>query len=295
MSRKETSNDGSLDLLLDTICNTFGGVLFISLLVVVMLNLTSKEVSQTPASKASQTALINGRKELNRTQRGVAGLRKAIELQEQAKGVIVDPKLAELVRKLAGAQETHGGLEDGRSEQVGNIADMLADLNQRNIALQTTKDSLIKADQRLRQEMALRSKTSTLPTPKVTDKAQVVLFLRKGRLCSYVERDPDGQLVISDAECEVKEEGGQTFVVPKPNTGTRVDPAGDHRHAITNKLAIFDKEKHYLKIFVWPDSFEHFSVVRTVIVAKGFQYSLNPIPADGKIFIGTPERPDIVF
>ena len=41
MSRKPNDDDGSLELLLDTICNTFGGVLFISILVILLLNLSS--------------------------------------------------------------------------------------------------------------------------------------------------------------------------------------------------------------------------------------------------------------
>ena len=44
MSRhKADLDESSLELLLDTICNTFGGVLFISILVVIMVNLSTKE------------------------------------------------------------------------------------------------------------------------------------------------------------------------------------------------------------------------------------------------------------
>ena len=51
MSRRKQQNDnGSLELLLDTICNTFGGILFISLLVVILLNTTSEKI-ETICSK----------------------------------------------------------------------------------------------------------------------------------------------------------------------------------------------------------------------------------------------------
>ena len=40
MSRRRASRQDSLELLLDTICNTFGGVLFIAILVVLLLQQT---------------------------------------------------------------------------------------------------------------------------------------------------------------------------------------------------------------------------------------------------------------
>ena len=60
MSRKrpDESNSASLDLLLDTICNTFGGVLFVSMLVVILLNMSAAEVSDEPPSASAAEKLI---------------------------------------------------------------------------------------------------------------------------------------------------------------------------------------------------------------------------------------------
>ena len=48
MSRRRAAKQDSLELLLDTICNTFGGVLFIAILVVMLLQQTGKGVSPPP-------------------------------------------------------------------------------------------------------------------------------------------------------------------------------------------------------------------------------------------------------
>ena len=37
------------------------------------------------------------------------------------------------------------------------------------------------------------------------------------------------------------------------------------------------------------------TTVRTVIVTKGFEYSLVPIPKDEKIYLGPAKGPEIVF
>jgi hypothetical protein len=41
MSRRKRTADSSLELLLDTICNTFGGVLFLAILICVLLRMAS--------------------------------------------------------------------------------------------------------------------------------------------------------------------------------------------------------------------------------------------------------------
>ena len=68
MARKKSNvNAGSLDLLLDTICNTFGGILLIALLVVIMLTETSKSTSESETKEQSAVELVkneNMRQEL---------------------------------------------------------------------------------------------------------------------------------------------------------------------------------------------------------------------------------------
>ena len=65
-----------------------------------------------------------------------------------------------------------------------------------------------------------------------------------------------------------------------------IDPSGDVGGKIAKKLARFENSKYYLAIFVWPDSFEHFGVVRNVAVESGFQYRLVPFPEGEKIYTG---------
>jgi hypothetical protein len=55
MGRRRSLGQDSLELLLDTICNTFGGVLFIAMMVVLLLQQTSKDVPPpTPLPPAEE-------------------------------------------------------------------------------------------------------------------------------------------------------------------------------------------------------------------------------------------------
>ena len=62
MSRKAAPVGDSLDLLLDTICNTFGGILFIAMLVVILTSQISRDAApsapaQNPAARFGDFAV----------------------------------------------------------------------------------------------------------------------------------------------------------------------------------------------------------------------------------------------
>ena len=61
--RKKTEDDSSLDLLLDTMCNTFGGIVFITILVALITSNTSKVINQIKYSKYPSTKNIKDVKE----------------------------------------------------------------------------------------------------------------------------------------------------------------------------------------------------------------------------------------
>ena len=61
--RKRSEDDSSLDLLLDTMCNTFGGIVFITILVALITNDTTKVINQIKYSKYPSTKNIKDVKE----------------------------------------------------------------------------------------------------------------------------------------------------------------------------------------------------------------------------------------
>ena len=99
MSRhRGAADESSLELLLDTICNTFGGVLFISILVVILVNMSSEAVSTTPPDEISQSELIQMETQLQQSQERMQKLRRAIELQKDIEKKFVEPETKDLVR-----------------------------------------------------------------------------------------------------------------------------------------------------------------------------------------------------
>jgi hypothetical protein len=295
MTRHEESDDGSLDLLLDTICNTFGGVLFISMLVVILLSMTSEQVDFSPPSETSQEDLVQLNQKLERERKEMESLEREIKQQQQIEKQIVDPRLRELVLNLKTSQHLRTNLVKRRSQEleeisdaqieVNEIAQFLHDLSQQ---LQLAESDFATRQQRLEQEIKSRTRNvKKLPKARQTTKVELPFFLHEGRLCSYAKRGADGVLQPNPTEVEERTDAqGKLFLSPKSGAGLLVDSSGANQQSITQKLNQFDKGQHYIAVFVRPDSFGNFPALRQLLVAAEFEYRLVPVSADEDIYIG---------
>ena len=197
MRRSITADAGSLELLLDTICNTFGGVLFISILVVVLLNMTSKQLAVDPPSRNAQAELLEVRELLQDSKKEMSRLTATLAQQERLQEHIFDePELEGQVDKLEMLRKTCQDRRDQKIALLNDIAESQIEVNviaqelkNRENAIADAEQKLKALDARLHQEVETRTQTARLPTPRHTRKAEIAFFLRGGRLCSYFKRD----------------------------------------------------------------------------------------------------------
>ncbi len=285
----------SLELLLDTICNTFGGILFISMLVVLLLNATGKRIAHEPPDKAAQARLASL---TARSREEIARLRKALAEQEKtAKTVGWSPELVNEVKRLKAVQENRAGLAREKGNVLNETAESQRKVNQIVQDLKDLEDKIARARQNLagielelETELRIRSRTVQMPKMRTTTKREVPIFLRGGRLSSYAKRGPAGRLVPNVAECEEKSDAEGLYIQPKQGVGTTVNLQGDPAGAVAARVTEFDKDHDYLAIFVWPDSFRYFAVVKNIMVRNGFEYRLVPFPGGDKIRLTTAPR-----
>src|SRR4051812_32574075 len=94
--------DSSLELLLDTICNTFGGVLFLAILVCILLQNTghsnTHERSGPRFTEAEVIDLVRQQQEL---ETALEGLRSAAAQQDRLAAQFVKPEAKDLHDSLA--------------------------------------------------------------------------------------------------------------------------------------------------------------------------------------------------
>lgn len=293
MSRKSASSD-SLDLLLDTICNTFGGVLFIALLVIVLLNLSGKKAAVVPPSPAAQSKLQTAQKELAATQAELNRLRDVAAQQAEIADRLGDARLRNLVRQFKLNETTISTVTARRADQLKDSASAQVNANQIAESLQKLDQALTAArqrlavvDQQLQAERKLRTRTVHLPRQRETQKRQVAYLLTGGRLHAYVRVAADGKLEREEGDTKVAQSPEGEFLLPVPGGGVTVTPSGDNQAPLAQKLRGFPPQDVFVTICVWPDSFAHFAPLRQYLVAQGFEYQLVPMRKDGKAVITT--------
>ncbi len=293
MNHSEETRSGSLELLLDTICNTFGGILFISILVVVLLNMVKRQIAIEAPKPSAQLEMLSLKRRLSTLQQELATLRTMARQQEDLRDMIVSPELEALAEQLKVSEETSRELVSRANRVLLDTCESQAEVNRIATALKGTADGLRKAKEELarvetelRGEIQARTRTAKLPVPRDTFKDEVALFLKEGRLTCYAKVGPGGGLTPNTQECEEKADRKGRYAEPRDGAGTPVDLGGGAAERLSAQLAHYDPDRCYLAVAVWPDSFAHFGVVRNLMVQLHFEYRLIPMEKDARIYFG---------
>lgn len=302
MSRRAATSGDSLDLLLDTICNAFGGIVFIAMLVAILANQISRDAAPTAPSAESSRTLRGIRSELTQSETRLTKLRQAVRQKEDLERRFADSESLGLLDSLRSLDDNSDALLKERSQKLTNVAESQAELVETARELERLAQQLAEAKQRLLQEKqkleneaSLRSRTSEVPQQRATQKSAIPFFLRDGRLSAFAHRNDDGQIVQNEAESRIVEEApGKRFIEIVPGAGLAIATDGSNVAEIAARLADFDRTQHFLSIFVYKDSFVHFESVKNEMIRGGFEYHLVPFPDDAKVYIGDQTEPVLV-
>jgi len=302
MSRKSAPVGDSLDLLLDTICNTFGGILFIAMLVVILTNQVSRDAAPSAPSAESSRALRRLRGELTESESRLTKLRQAVRQKEDLERQFADPESLGLLESLRSLDDNSDELLKERTQKLTDVAESQADLEETARELERLAQRLAEAKerlqlekQRLESEASLRSRTSEVPQQRATQKDMMVFFLKAGRFSAFAHRNEDGQIVHNEAESKIVVEAPEKkYIELVPGAGLAVAMDGSNVAEIAARLADFDKSKHFLSVFVFKDSFASFETVKTEMIRSGFEYHLVPFPDDARVYIGDQTEPVFV-
>ena len=155
MSRKQ-SEDSSLELLLDTMCNTFGGVMFIAISLAVMISMRNAVAQQAPDHTAEIEKLKKETAVL--AQQLASRMKETDELVRTARRMKDDPRL-QIVNEIAFLEQQLK--EKKLKEQLLERQAQLSRTELDNTKLKTQKisDSLLEAQ---KEESLLSQKKDTL-------------------------------------------------------------------------------------------------------------------------------------
>lgn len=311
--RKASLDDGSLELLLDTICNTFGGIIFLALLMALLVNVPAvgsdgpsdrRSPPRDPAADARRLAEL----ELRRVELLAESRRlRAAELARiEAVGVLSEPGLREAVDRLKAIEaELSASLavKDQVLEALARLAGeslevgaKVAEVEEETVAARERRDQLAKRAEDLARDVlaAAHSRTRTATAPKLARGVSLEpLFfdIQNGRLYGpVVHRGPNGVPILNRVDFNFPEENGATYIEPRRDAGVAIDPDGGNLRALSRKLSFVDRNAHYVDLHVWEDSFEHYDSVSRSIEEVGALRSVTLWKTGTRLGFGASDR-----
>ncbi len=280
MARRPPRWPASLDLILDTVCNTFGCILLLALLVSILarhagdrirLSLESLELQarwqdQWDRYRAMQAQWQALREQLADLPPEAEPLRR----QEQA----LRDQCRQLVEEIDRLENIRQHLQEQQAQANQKTQDFRHTLDQVQQKLDLAAKSL--ADKK--EELVLSVERES------PAKIHIGMIVRFGRLYVWHRYDALGfpMGLNTDEFVVVGRELGGILTQPKPYAGVPLD-APDAEAQVARRLRAFHPQSHALDVAVWPDSFAEFAVLRRVAVRLGFEYRLLPMHEGGTL------------
>jgi hypothetical protein len=305
MSRqRRRGDDSSLELLLDTITNTFGGILFIAILLSLLLRSNSQTTELATSRSEPMSALEQVELEsrvVDLQQEAEALRRRAAAPPQQgdsegddsvlgklsAAAAAVEAAVAEraqavrntleLQREAATAAEQFEMLEQDRKSVDRNLADAENQL----AAAQEEAASLAAAALQMERppEANEIEQTVSLPSLRPSMKREVGLYVRFDKIfMMHYWRNGErlgpntDQFIIVPLPAG---DGVRQVARPKPAAGMPVSDA-TIADDLRRLLQPFSPDRFVVSMVVFEDSFDVFQVIKSAIVRNGYEY--RPIP-----------------
>ncbi len=276
--RRRSSQGDSLEMFLDTICNTFGGILFILLFIVLQLrNVHDTVIASREEVSASEVATLQNEKErltseLDSLQSSESAIDKVIDT------VKVTPEAKELLEKLKIKTSQRDQIISENQTIEAKIDAILSqyvegeDQEKLQDEIRTLEESLDKektANQELKEQ---KTKDVALPQLHASSKREIAIILRFGRLYTWELYDPNGKnLGIKNNDFTIiEEEEDSQVTVPNPWCGIDLYAEGSYEQ-IKQLFKRFDPKEHKIIVIVFPDSFVTFGFVRDYLKSQKFE------------------------
>jgi hypothetical protein len=178
--QKSEMTDGSI-LLLDTMCNAFGGIIFISFLLVTLIDSTSEIAISTAATSKSRESLIEAESERDELTAKLARLKSAAETRAATTGAIVSKDLLENATRIKTEEARRLGQIQERSSLVGSNNRAQIEINQlekakenESATLDSLRRKLAAITSKISENISTQSRTAT--TPKMSRAGKLIPF-----------------------------------------------------------------------------------------------------------------------
>ncbi len=283
MKRRRHGQASSLDLFLDTICNTFGGIMFLAILLSVLVQMRSKEPKPVESSKVPMTA-AEARDVSNRLAMLTSSYDRLTDLLVELRKKQPLPE-DEAIQQLGKQSEQAQKVLDEATRLQVETAKQLAQQIQTNAeivkSMEEFREQLIAERAALEKDTlaldeALSDQMEVLKLPKIATsfKSKVFFLMRYHKI--YPLAKMPGPISdnsdLNEADVTIKHLGPEAFTAaPKVSRGWSAASA-----ELDTYMQSCSPSIHVFTVIVWPDSYAEFAAIKEKMIQLGFQYDLQP-------------------
>lgn len=284
MKRRSSDQSDSFDLFLDTICNTFGGIVFLAILVALLAKIRH-DPSGTESAEQPVTALMMQTLELELVQQQ-SRLRDLQSIREALPEVPIDPEVTNLVdrsNELKELSATGAQLVEQRQqlgEKLVEIATQTATIpEQVEQAEEEFEEVTVElATAKAKWEVVRKQKAKTMQIPRERQGAGtrgIVLLSGQELFLVASPTDERGEFFDKHVVAELIPGTDARGYEITPRFGKGVTLGSEKSIlAIRGTAQRLSREDSTLIIAVYPDSYHHFGPVRDAFKSFGMNYEL---------------------
>ncbi len=282
------SNNDSLEMLLDTICNTFGAVLFIAMLIVLLVDPNAREGGgETIESLSTEYAEVES--EITEMQLEAERLERVLSQQETLTERFGNPDSQVIVNEVVKAKRTQARLIEDRAEKTKQLAKtdeenarVREQMRTRRAALKRARDDAKQATEQLKQASAKSSRSAQTPKAVRLRTTPIVTMLKGGVWYCLVKPNTAGQLKINPVDCDTQPSGKNVVLKPRPGGGRNVRNTTSD---VPLPVSSAPSRNHYT-VYLYSDSSDEYRVVKNAIAASGYKLQLVLMSDTSQIVFG---------
>lgn len=298
MGRKHANDDGgSLDLLLDTITNALGGILFLAILLVLLTKASRAMTGQADSVASGDVELL--RQELASARQRLDNLQEQADTAAALARSVISPDAKEELQSLSQSRVQFDQLVAQRSQITRQIESARAARGSGGEAAQAQSASFEEATQQLEElksqveaEQNKRRVALPLPQERTPSTSPVNITVRYGRIYfNRGKRPADPNDANLDDFIDLGGDGGllgDTYrqITPKPWAGIPILEGDEVSRQARSALQAWPADNYYTTIAIWDDSFAAMQKLREFLVSRGYRYRLIPLTDGESVFEG---------
>jgi len=283
-TRRRRTQVSSLDLFLDTICNAFGGIMFISILVSILIQMRGNEPEAQAASNGlSESEAIERQDQMHQLQRDVEILaqtnadRERLLFNEETSEAraLIDQKekLAGELERIQKMQESLLGSTASKGQDIERKKQELMDLAQK---LSDARLAVSERSKELEESLDSVETTTTLPKVSSTFKGNLMFAMRYGKLYLLSDITGSARNDVNSEHATAIELGGGVQVRLKKDAGWNLRSQSDLAQ-IEAVLRGHSSSSTFVSVAVFSDSHAEFLEWKSKLVQMQYDYDLLPL------------------